>query len=149
MLNAITQSAPMVSLKFLWLLSEDAMIAIHGLERCRLGCQCKLVKDAVSPHQLQQADTLMAATGLAAAAHPRAHSAELQWQHLQSQYRELEHLQSAHEAGNHSPLRRLLAKKAAAAAAEDDDEDSYEDDMDLDEPMAAGTNSPLSTFTLC
>ena len=86
---------------------------------------------------------LLTVTGLAAAAHPQAHSAEVQWQHLQSQYRELEHLQSAHEAGHHSPLRRLLAKKAAAAAAEDDDEDdSYEDDMDLDEPMAAGTNFP-------
>ncbi len=41
-----------------------------------------------------------------------------------------------------SPLRRLLARSAAAVAASDEDEaaadESYEDDLDLDEPMAAG-----------
>ncbi len=84
------------------------------------------------------------------AVHSQAHSAELQWQHLQSQYRELDHLQSSHEGGHHSSLRRLLAKKAAAAAAEDEDDEGAEDvyDDDLDEPMAAGKPFVLPAFKL-
>ena len=86
-------------------------------------------------------------TGLAVVAHSQSHSAELQWQHLQSQYRELDLLQTTKEAGHRSPLRRLLAKKAAAAADDEDEEgadDSYEDEIDLDEPMAAGRPFLLS-----
>ena len=94
----------------------------------------------------------MPATGLVLAAHSQTHSAELRWQHPESQYRELGQLQSAQEGGHHGPLRRLLAKKAAAAAAAADEEDegaddSYDDDMDLDEPMAAGrAPSPLTNI---
>ena len=89
---------------------------------------------------------LLPATGLVLSAHSHTHSAELQWQHLQSQDRELEHLHSAQEVGHHSPVRRLLAKKAAAADKDDDGaDDSYDDEMDLDEPMAAGRAScPLN-----
>ena len=87
------------------------------------------------------------------AVHSQSHSAELQWQHLQSQYREPDLLQGAQEAGHHSPLRRLLAKKTAAAAADDEDDevadDSYEDEMDLDEPMAAGRPFLLSPIEVC
>ena len=94
----------------------------------------------------------MPAIGLAVAAHSQAHSAELQWQHLQSQYRELGQLQSAYEAGHHSPLRRLLAKRVAAAAAEDEDEegldDSFDDDVDLDDSTAAGRLTLVSTYVL-
>jgi len=84
---------------------------------------------------------LSAATGLAVAAQAQSHSAELQkWQHLQSQYREIDSLLSTQDSGQQTSLRRLLAKKvpAAATADEDEDDDGYDDEDDIDEPMTAG-----------
>lgn len=57
------------------------------------------------------------------------------------------------KAGYLSPLRRLLSRSAAAVAATDEEDatadESYDDDLDIDEPLAAGKLSLCACHLAC
>ena len=54
------------------------------------------------------------------------------------------------QLGAQGSLRRLLGGSARQLAAADDEEDeSYDDDLDIDEPLTAGVANPSLPLTVC